>query len=234
MYLLAVFVASARCARLSGFFTMAQVAKSLVTPVMLIAIAACGGPSMKEEPSAEFAEQGLHSVRSSGFDHAYVHPDAKLASYRVANIEALQTSEVEVASTAVSGTRRRDWQMTPEREANLRKSWADAMNRAFADYELSTSGDQVLRITAAITGVIPGRTSATTTTAGGLPVAGSGDTVDIAVEFRLYDSASDKLLAVIRDRRTIAGLQWTRSAGVDTVNLFNTWAGMLHTRISGR
>lgn len=231
---MAILVSFARCARLSGFYTLQHGAKFLMTPVILVAIAACSSPSMKEEPSVEFAEQGLHAVRSSGFDHAFVLPDAGLASYRVTHIEALQTSEVEVASTAVSGTRRRDWQMTPERETNLQKSWADAMNRAFADYEFATSGDKVLRITAALTGVIPGRTSATTTTAGGLPVAGSGDTVDIAVEFRLYDSAGNKLLAVIRDRRTIAALQWTRSAGVDTVNLFNTWAGMLHTRVSGR
>jgi hypothetical protein len=214
---------------------MSQVARFFLTPVLLIAIAACGGPVMKEEPSEEFAEEGLHSVRASGFEKAYARPNAKLASYRSVKIEPLETSNIAIASTAVSGTTRRDWQMTPEREANLRNSWADAMNRAFADYEAATNTDKVLRITAEVTGLIPGRTSATGTTAGGMPVAGSGDTVDIAVEFRLYDLASDDLLAVIRDRRTIAGLlQRSGSGRVGIVNSFNVWAGLLHTRVSGR
>ena len=213
---------------------MPQVVKFLVTITLMSALTACGGPSLKEEPSVEFSNEGLHPVRSSGFEEAYARPDANLTSYKVVNIPALRTADVKITSTVVSGTTRRDWQMTPEREANLQQSWADAMNRAFADYEPGTSGDRVLRITAELTRVIPGRSSGTATTAGGQVVMGSGDTVDIAVEFRLYDQADDDLLAVIRDRRTIASLQWSRAAGVDMVNLFNAWARLLHTRVSGR
>mgnify|MGYP001823689101 CR=1 FL=1 len=64
---------------------------------------------------------------------------------------------------------------------------------------------------------------------GGSPASGAFD-----FEFRLYDAQSGELLAVIRDRRTIGSLQWTRAAGVDIVNLFNSWAALLHTRVSGR
>ncbi len=65
-------------------------------------------------------------------------------------------------------------------------------------------------------------------------VLGSADSVDVAAEFRLYDDASGQLLAVIRDRRTLPGLSWTRMAGSDLANQFSRWAGLLHTRISGR
>jgi hypothetical protein len=60
------------------------------------------------------------------------------------------------------------------------------------------------------------------------------DTVDVSVEFRLYDQGSGELLAVIRDRRTIALAQWSRAAGIDMINLFNSWAALLHTRVSGK
>ena len=52
--------------------------------------------------------------------------------------------------------------------------------------------------------------------------------------FVVLANANDQLLAVIRDRRSIASLQWNRAAGADTVNLFNSWAALLHTRVSGR
>jgi len=146
----------------------------------------------------------------------------------------LQSANAKVTNTVVSGTTRQDWQITPTRETNLVNAWAAATDRAFARYQKGDSGEQVLRITAEITRVTPGRTSGTTTAGAGKPVMGSAESVDIEAEFRLYDQASDKLLAVIRDRRTISILLWTQAEGAEMGMLFNSWAGSLQHRISGK
>ncbi len=197
-------------------------------------VAACATPRVQEEVSAEFSVEGLHKVSSSGFDQAYVYPGAKLSSYPAVNIMPLQSANAKVTNTVVSGTTRQDWQMTDERVANLANAWASAMDRAFAKYTQGAEGKQVLRVTAEITRVIPGRTSETSTAGGGKPAMGSAESVDIEAEFRLYDQSSDKLLALIRDRRAISILLWTRAGGAEMGNLFNSWAGSLQHRISGK
>ena len=213
---------------------MTSVIKTLVSITVISVVCACASPSLKEQVSAEFATEGLHKVSSSGFDEAYVHPNAKLTSYRAVNIEALNTGNTKVTNTVVSGTTRRDWQITPTREKNLAKAWAVAMDRAFASYQKRADGEQVLTIAAELTRVIPGRTSATSSAGRGKPVMGSAESVDIEVEFRLYDQASSDLLAVIRDRKTISIVLWSQSEGAQMGNLFSSWAGSLHLRISGK
>lgn len=208
--------------------------KTLASIFVISLAVACSAPSVKEEVSAEFTAEGLHKVTSSGFDQAYVYPDAKLSSYSAVNITSLQSANANVSNTVVSGTTRRDWQMTAKREANLAKAWDAAMGRAFAKYTKDAEGQQVLRITAEITRVIPGRTSGTSSVGAGKPAMGSAESVDIEAEFRLYDQASDKLLAVIRDRRTISILLWTQAEGAEMGNLFNSWAGSLQHRITGK
>ena len=89
--------------------------KNTVSLALITLLAGCAAPTVKEDVSTEFSKEGLHAVRSSGFDEAYVHPDAGLAEYKSVNIEALQSAEVNIAQTVASGTARRDWQMTAER-----------------------------------------------------------------------------------------------------------------------
>ena len=206
----------------------------LMVLTLLTALNACTeAPTIKDEPSTEFATEGLHPVRSSGFEAAYVRPNAGLPSYRTVNIEAMDVANVHVTNTTAPGTMRRDWQVTPERETNLQGAWTRATDRFFASYARATTGDRVLRITAALTRLAPGQTSAAGAVGSG--AAGtSRDTVDVSAEFRLYDQGSGDLLAVIRDRRTIALAQWSRAAGIDMINLFNSWAALLHTRVSGK
>ena len=198
-------------------------------------LAACvQPPTIEQQPSTEFAAQGLHPVSSSGFESAYVRPGANLPSYSAVDIQPLDAANVQFVRTAVPGTSRRDWEITPEREANLQAAWDRAMSRAFASYASADSGPATLRITAALTRIEPGRSSTTRSGAGGTPTMSSGDSVDISAEFRLYDAASGDLLAVIRDRRTAGLALWSRAAGADMINLFGAWAGLLHTRVSGR
>ena len=93
--------------------------KNTVSLVLITLLAGCAAPAIKEDVSTEFSKEGLHAVRSSGFDEAYVHPDAGLADYKAVSIEALQSADVHITQSVASGTARRDWQMTAEREANL-------------------------------------------------------------------------------------------------------------------
>ena len=208
--------------------------KNTVSLALITLLAGCAAPTVKEDVSTEFSKEGLHAVRSSGFDEAYVHPDAGLAEYKSVNIEALQSAEVNIAQTVASGTARRDWQMTAERQANLAKAWADAMGRAFSSYQDNGADGKLLKISAELTRVTPGRTSSTNTAANGQIVMGSFDTLDVEIEIRLYDQASEDLLAVIRDRRTIATMLWTQADGANMGNVFNSWAGLLYTRVSGK
>jgi hypothetical protein len=213
---------------------MQQLTKWIAALALGTTLAGCSQPAIREQPDQEFVAEGLHRVSSSGFERAYARPDAELSKYDTVDIRDLQVADVVVTQTAVAGTVRADWMMTPEREQNLQQLWRQATDNAFSDYRRSATGDPVLRLESALTQITPGRSSGTASTAGGIMVAGSTDSVDVSAEFRLYDGASNTLLAVIRDRRTLPGLQWTRSAGTDMSNQFSRWAGLLQTRISGR
>ncbi|RLA61806.1 MAG: hypothetical protein DRR04_01825 [Gammaproteobacteria bacterium] len=213
---------------------MPERAKYLAVFILLTMITACADtPVVQEQPSTEFAAEGLHPVSSSGFEAAYARPNANLASYRTLDVVSMDVSDVHISHTTAPGTMRRDWQIMPERKTNLQGAWDRAMNRAFAGYAHAGTGDKELRITAKLTRLEPGRTSAAAGHVSGM-AGTSTDTVDVSAEFRLYDQAGGDLLAVVRDRRTIAMLQWTRAAGTDMVNLFNSWAALLHTRVSGK
>ena len=202
---------------------------------LLTSLAACSqAPVLSSEASTEFAAQGLQVVQSSGFEQAYARPGTSLSSYQRIDAEKMSVADVHISHTTAPGTMRRDWLITPEREANVQAAWAQSMDRAFAHYSSATAGEKVLRVTAALTRLDPGMTSAA---AGGLPGSAAGtssNTVDVSVEFRLFDQGSGDLLVVIRDRRTIPTAQWSRAAGVDMVNLFGSWAALLHTRVSGK
>ena len=124
--------------------------------------------------------------------------------------------------------------MTPEREAALQQVWAQSMDLAFSAYERASSGDTTLRITAEMIRVAPGRPTATTVGGGLQPMGSSQDVVEIFMEFRLYNQDSSQLLAVIRDSRTMISQSMSRTGPVAVQTMFNSWAALLHTRVSGR
>ena len=208
---------------------------SLFSFGLLAALSACSqAPAIEEAASTEFAAEGLHPVTASGFAAAYALPAANLSAYRKVNLAALELGNIETGTTTVSGTLRRDWQMTPERESVLQQTWARSMDNAFRGYERATSGDTTLRITAEITRVAPGRPTATTVGGGLQPMGSSQDVVEIFMEFRCYNQDSGQLLAVIRDSRTMISQSLSRTAPVAVQTMFNSWAALLHTRVSGR
>lgn len=201
--------------------------------LLALFMAGCASPTLEEGAAPEFTGEGLSPVRNSGFAEAYALPGANLPAYGIMDFSPMSVAGLEVTQTTMSGTTRGQWAVTPEREAGLQQTWADATARAFRDYPRADPGQGTLRIDAALTRVAPGRTASTATSASGAMVQGTSDIVEISAEFRLLDAASGQLLAVIRDRRAISSLQWTRAAGIDSVNLFNSWAALLHTRVSG-
>jgi len=209
--------------------------KNTLALLALPLIVACSsGPALEQQPTGEFAAQGLHPVTRSGFAQAYAKPDTQLTRYSGVAIATLSTSAIETGHTTVDGTLRRDWQMNPERELALQRVWASAMQRAFNSYDQCGDGAMVLEIKAAITRVAPGRPTATTLGGGMQSMASSQDVVEIFMEFRLYDKASSELLVVIRDSRTMISQAMSRTAPAGIQMMFNSWAALLHTRVSGR
>ena len=203
--------------------------------VLLGVLSACSqAPAIEETPSAECTAEGLHPVSASGFTAAYALPGANLSAYRKVHIATLELGNIETGTTTVSGTLRRDWQMTPEREAALQQVWAQSMDRAFRAYDRASSGETTLRITAEMIRVAPGRPTATTVGGGLQPMGSSQDVVEIFMEFRLYNQDSSQLLAVIRDSRTMISQSMSRTGPVAVQTMFNSWAALLHTRVSGR
>lgn len=202
---------------------------------LLLLVAACSQPpAVSSQQAPEFAEEGLHPVSSSGFSSAYARPGSNLPGYRAVHIGKLQLDEIEIPNTAVAGTLRRDWQMNDERAGVLQSVWDGAMRSAFSAYTQVSAEEPGLRVNAEITRIAPGRPTATTIGGGVQPAGSSQDVVELFVEFRLYDQTSGDLLAVIRDSRTMLSVAMSRTAPAAIRTLFNSWAALLHTRISGR
>lgn len=192
-------------------------------------------PAIKgDDPSPEFAPAKLYPVTSSGFAQAFVARDAQLSSYRTLNIVPLDVSDVDIPQTAVMGTSRGDWLMTPARQETTRRAWAAATDRAFSGYARADAGPGVLRLAARMTRLAPGRPTATTVGRNLVPAGTSTDVVEVSMEFRLYSQDSGALLAVIRDSRTMTSAAMSRTSPIGMELLFNSWAALLHTRISGR
>ena len=213
---------------------LSSVARCAALLLCFVLPACSQAPSIGEAPAGEFAAEGLHPVRNSGFQSAYVLPGADLPSYRVIGIAPLELETLQINATPMTGTLRRDWELTPERAGALAATWDAAMRRAFRDYQLGASGESALRIEAALVSIGRGRPSATTIGGAIQPVGSSEDVVEITGEFRLYDSAEGTLLAVIRDSRTITSVAMSRTVGPSMQRLFGSWAALLHTRVSGR
>jgi hypothetical protein len=215
---------------------MRGVLRLVFLPLLLSGLVACDTqPTLENEASSEFGAAQLYPVSGSGFAHAWASRDADLSSYRKLDIVPLDVSAIEVPqTTVVAGTLKRDWLMTPEKEKEFQRIWAQAMAQAFKGYSVASEGDGVLRITAKLVKIAPGRPTATTVGGALQPVGSSQDVVEIWMEFRFYDVANDRLLAVVRDNRTMASVSMSRTAPVGLDLLFKSWAALLHTRVSGK
>lgn len=200
---------------------------------LLSLLSACSTPVIEEKAGGEFAAQGLYPIKYSGFAEAYGRPDAGLAGYTKVDIQPLGVSDVDIPDTLIAGTLKRDWEMTPQRQAAFQAIWKKAMDKAFSRYEQAPGGAGVLRIDAKLIRMAPGRPTATTI--GAVQSVGtSRDVVEIWAEFRLVDAGNGQLLAVIRDNRTVTSAAMSRTAPITMTLLLDSWAALLHTRVSGK
>jgi hypothetical protein len=208
--------------------------RAMLVLLVLVLPAACTQPALQDEVCAGFAPDTLYLVKNSGFAEACARSDAALSGYRAIDAQPLGVSHIDIPQTNVAGTRRRDWEMTGERQDALRTGWADAMDQAFAGYPRATGGPAVLRIEAELTRIAPGRPTATTIGGALQPVGSTQDVMEISAEFRLVDGNDGRLLAVIRDSRTITTVAMSRTAPASVTILFGSWAALLHTRVAGK
>ena len=202
--------------------------------MLFLVLAACAAPQMEDKVSGEFAAEGLYPVKHSGFAEAFARRNAGLANYRQVDIEALGVADIDIPNTVVAGTLKRDWEMTPQRQASLQQAWAEAMGQAFSSYAKAASGDGVLRIAAKLIRIAPGMATAATVGGALQPAGSSRDAIEISAEFRLYNAGDGSLLAVIRDSRTVTSVAMSRTSPIAMKLLFESWAALLHTRVSGK
>ncbi|MEE4282777.1 MAG: hypothetical protein V2I41_12595, partial [Pseudomonadales bacterium] len=93
---------------------------------LLFLLGACSTPEIIETVAPEFAAENLHPVRNTGFENAYVLPGAELPAYASVSFLPLASADVDIPQTTVSGTLRRDWTMTAEKEQKLAAVWSEA------------------------------------------------------------------------------------------------------------
>ena len=208
----------------------------LCLSVLLVACASSNSnpsstPTVEDQPATEFGAANLYPLKDSGFRQAFIARDASLSSYRAVDIAPLELAGLKMPTTAIPGTQRGDLKMTPEREASIREKWAKAMEAAFRSYDRSGQAKPALKIDARLISIEPGLRTAMTIGGSAAPMA---DALDISVEFRMSELGSGRLLAVIRDTRSITAGALSRSAPATINQLFGSWAALLHTRVSGR
>ena len=205
--------------------------RTIIMLSLAVVLGGCNTPGIDDQTSTEFGAANLYPVSNSGFEQAFIAADAGLSSYRSVDIAPLNLVGLKMPAKVIPGTLRRDLAMTPKREAALGEDWAGAMARAFEAYDREGKYKPTLRIEARLIRIESGLRTATTIGGQAQPMA---DALDISAEFRLSDACSGRLLAVIRDTRSITAGLLSRSAPVTITQLFGSWAGLLHTRVSGK
>lgn len=209
----------------------------LASAALALVVSACSvSPALEEQTSTDYP--GLHVVSNSGFREAWARPDANLSRYRVIEIGTLGSADAKIIQPSSSSRIRRDWQLTPEREAALARTWHEAMAGAAdkAGLDSGGEGEQVLGITASLTQIAPSADLQQFEQATGPNRVYTEDSGEAAIEMRLYDQASGQLLVVIKDKRRVGPRMWglasTVSASADVRNLFNSWSNQLLSRVT--
>lgn len=203
----------------------------------LIVSACTGTPTLEEKPSSEFV--GLNKVSSSGFKEAWARPGAKLSSFSSVQVSTLESANAQIVQPDTARRISQQWELTPERQQALDNDWQNAMRSAAREQGLATGegGDKTLRVDAVITRIAPSANLQQEQNSPGRTTVYTEDSGDASIEFKLYDAASNELLAVIRDNRRVGNQMWGRSntvtASADVRRLFNSWANQLLSRISG-
>ncbi len=205
-------------------------------------LAACSSqePQVQMGDDAEVILGTLHRVDHARVGLAFVDPNVDFGVYDSIMLDELDLEKVEIVQPRSSVTNRRnDWQLTDDDKANLQRHFREIFTRELeetGDYKITDqAGPNVLRITAAVTGIAPnaarddnrsrpiGRSRVYTEGAGSM-----------SISFAFSDSKSGDIIGLVKDRRSGSPM-WGANNRVTNMGdvrfMFNHWARMVRARL---
>ena len=208
--------------------------------VMATLAASCAQePTIDTGPDAEVILDRLHRVQNARVRQAFVDPNVDFGQFTSVLIDPLNVSDVDIQQPDRGASGRGKWELTETDQERLQQAFAESMRREFEErgqYSVVTEpGDEVLRISAALTGLAPSASqdSSRNRTSGRTRVYTEG-AGSVAVSVVLMDSQSGEPLAVMKDVRR-AGTTWGRNNSVSNMSdvrlVFNSWARTLRARL---
>lgn len=209
----------------------------LATAAAMALLSACSSePTIQTGEDAEVISGNLHKVDNSRAQMAYIDPQADFSKYNKVLVRPLGVDNVEIKQPQTSGSvaGRRDWELTDKDKENLRAAYMESMSSHLQDkcgYPLvSEPGDDVLEISAMITGIAPSApkddSSSRAVGRNQVYTKGAGS---MAVAVAYGDSETGEVLGIAKDARTSRssgswGLNNSVSNMADIRRFFNSWA----------
>ena len=203
---------------------------------------ACAGPepTIQTGPDAEVIMGNLHRVDNTRAAIVFKDPDADFARFDKILLDPLDLSNVEIIQPSRSaGNRRANFELSDQDKENLARHFREVFERELqetGDYPIVTEpGPNVLRISAAITGIAPnaarddgrsrniGRSRVYTAGAGAMRIA-----------FGFADSETNQVLGIVKDSRSgspMFGVNNSVTNMSDVRFMFGHWARMLRARL---
>ena len=197
-------------------------------------------PTIQTGPDAEIILDRLHRVDNTRVGLAFVDPEADFGRFSKILLDPLNLDRVEIVQPRRSAANRRaTWELTDQDRENLARHYREVFTRELqetGDYTIvDEPGEDVLRITASITGIAPnaarddnrsrgiGRTRVYTEGAGSM-----------AISFAFSDSQNNDILGIVKDSRSGSPM-WGSNNRVSNMGdvrfMFAQWARMIRARL---
>lgn len=211
----------------------------VISCVFLIACAS-PEPTVQKGPDAEIIAGNLHRVDNTRAAIAFKDPNADFSQYNSILLDPLNMDNVEIVQPrGSSATNRSTWELNDNDKQTLQQQFREVFTRELqetGDYTVTTTpGANVLRITAALTGIAPAaaRDDARSRPTGRTRVYTEG-AGSMAIAFVFSDSTSSEALAVVKDSRSGTPM-WGSNNRVtnmsDVRTIFGHWARAIRARL---
>jgi len=215
---------------------MHRSALPLAVLLAVITLAGCTGtPTIQSGPDAETIDGRLYRVDHTAARLVYVDPTVAFSRYQRILLTPLGLDNVAIiqpGNSSASLARKRDWALTDDDRAGLRKAYREAMVKELVEkggYALADApGDDVLEIAAALTELAPNapRDDNQARSAGRSQIFTEG-AGSMAVTVAFADSQTGEILALSKDRRQ-SPQQWGLNNRVSNLaevrRMFASWA----------
>jgi Protein of unknown function (DUF3313) len=210
----------------------------IVTVLASCFLVSCASQDRHEKVTQEKANQaGLAAVNTKRFDGTFMVPGTSFAQYKKILVEQLDMSDIKIIQPS-SRSMTKKWELTDKDKRDYQERYTNALtDNLISDGRFTTSmesGNDVLQIKAKVLEIAP---LASKEHMEGLssPVQVYSEGVGtMTLEISLYDSATNKLVGIISDRRDLGSI-WERNNQLTynrQVSLaFNAWLGKLRAEI---